>query len=146
MGVNTSSGIIIPDTESLTKEIANTVKTQTMKTKKLYDTNMEVLTLVLTELQHRNIKLFETQSLLYKFVEEIKFPHTISWRHRNTNMFGRKPFYSQANYDPVVNWLLDRKVITRLPESNVIKYTVNKSMLANLKDLSPTYFTNNQNG
>jgi hypothetical protein len=116
-----------------------------MKTKKLYETNMEVLTVVLTELQHRNIKLFETQSLLYKFVEEIKFPHTISWRHRNTNMFDRKPFYSQANYDPIVNWLLDRNVISRLPESKIIKYTVNANKLANLKDLTPTYFANSKN-
>lgn len=124
----------------LTKEIANTVKTQRMKTKKLYETNMEVLTIVLTELQHRNIKLFETQSLLYKFVEEIKFPYTINWRRSNTNMFDRKPFYSQANYDPIVNWLLDRNVISRLPETKVIKYTVNTNKLANLKDLTPTYF------
>ena len=108
---------------------------------------MEVLTVALTELQQRNISLFETQSLLFKFIEEIKFPFTIHWRERKSwvkNM-DRLPFYSQVNYMPIVNWLLDRGVITRMPETKAIKYMVNQRKLANLKDLSPTYFTNNQN-
>ena len=143
MGVNTLSRMGREDMVLPTKEIANTVKTQRMKTKKLYETNMEVLTLVLTELQHRNLTLFQTQSLMYKFVEEIKFPHTIKWR-TITSTYNRKPFYSQVNYNPVVNWLIDRDIVTRLPETGIIKYKVNQNNLANLKDLSPTYFTNNQ--
>jgi hypothetical protein len=120
-----------------------------MKTKKLYETNMDVVLATLSSLNNSGIKEFETRNLFYKFIEEIKFPYTINWRKPSyiwsSNSYHRKPYYMPNNYQPVEAWLLDRGIITivetiRGTKQLVYKYQVNHGKMANV-DFSPKYTT-----
>ena len=122
-----------------------------MRTKRLYEGNMEVVHTTLAELGNRNIRQFETKSLFYKFIEEIKFPMTISWRENNGgwygNNFDRAPFYSSRNYQGIESWLVDRGIISiektiKGTKQLVYNYNVNFKALAELKDFSPKYTSN----
>lgn len=84
--------------------------------KRLYDNNMEVLMSVLTELSSSNISDFRSKQQLLIFIEEIKFPHMIEWREKrySAEKFANRTtsFYSQRNYEPIIDWLLERGVLT----------------------------------
>ena len=121
-----------------------------MRSRKLANVNMEVLMTVLTELNSRNINEFQTKGLYLKFLEEIKFPMTISWRENSGGWtyknFDRQNFYDGRNYEPVMNWLEDRKIISCEPyirgtKQQCYKYKVNHSAMAELDDFSPIYHT-----
>ena len=113
------------------------------KSKQLYEVNSEVLMSVLTELNNRNIKGFNTQQSLMAFIEEIKFPHLNKWRDRGYGKPNR-PFWANRNYEPIVDWLVDRKILiheTRLrgKKQLIHHYDVHQSALSELSDLSPYY-------
>ena len=111
-------------------------------TKELRGSNVQDLMTVLTELNTRNISEFLSKDKLNLFVEEIKFPMTIEWRSRSSYRKNRA-FYSPTNYAPIIDWLLDRNVLTYVKVPRGKRYTYNfkvhQSALAELDDLSPFY-------
>ncbi len=104
------------------------------KTKKLYRTNIETRDKFIDLLISQKTPGFKTQSLLYKTIEDIKFPHLKRWKS-----IGDFPHYISANYTPIVDWLLDHKILFRHNIQNRIVYFVNQSKLSTTINYSPIY-------
>lgn len=107
------------------------------KTKRLYAPNMEALGKTLNDLKTGRITSFPIQNRFYVFLEMIKFPWLMKWHERNNNF--KTPYYTAQNHRPVINWLLDRGIISKKKETNCVRWNVNQKALDNLSDLSPTY-------
>lgn len=149
MGANTSSRLGQSDMDLLTKEIANTVKTQRMKTKSLNSNSMDSAMQLIDQIWDKRIDAFETQSLLYKEIEDIKFPHLSRVRNRQHNHYfannigpspyDRKPYYMPNNYQPIVKWLMHNGILTRYTNANVIVYKVNRERITEIPTWKNTY-------
>ena len=95
------------------------------------------------------IEEFETQSLLYKAIEDIKFPHLCRTRNLQRNHYyanthgpspyDRKPYYMPNNYQPIVNWLMHNGILTRYTNANVIVYKVNRERIMEIPTWKNTY-------
>ena len=95
------------------------------------------------------IEVFETQSLLYKAIEDIKFPHLRRTRAYLRNQYPfhniipspyeRKPYYMPNNYQPIVNWLMHNGILTRYTNANVIVYKVNRERIMEIPTWKNTY-------
>ena len=149
MGANTLSRMGREDMVFPTKEIANTVKTQRMKTKSLNNNSMDCVEHLINQIWDNRIEEFETQSLLYKTIEDIKFPHLRKVRNRQHNHYfannylpspyDRKPYYMPNNYQPIVRWLMHNRILTRHTNANVIVYKVNRERILEIPTWKNTY-------
>ena len=109
-----------------------------MKTKKLYSTNHSVLTTAIKQITNEGIVKFETQSSLYCFIEDIKFPFLKKWRNGNN----AQPHYVPVNYIPVIDWMLSYGLLTKVEgyRKNVIAYEVTALLpLYSLRTPETTY-------
>jgi hypothetical protein len=104
------------------------------KSKKLYGVNIDARDKFINLLIREKISGFRTQSILYKALEEIKFPYLKNWAS-----IGDFPHYAPVNYTPIVDWLLDRGILTKHRIQNRIVYFVNQSKLSGKINYSPIY-------
>lgn len=120
-----------------------------MKTKSLNNNSMDCAMELIDHIWDSRIEEFETQSLLYKTIEDIKFPHCKRTRNRQhkhyiENNYGpspydRKPYYMPNNYQPILRWLMHNKILTRYTNANVIVYKVNRERIMEIPTWKNTY-------
>jgi len=124
-----------------------------MKTKRLNDNSMATVLEIIDQIWDRRIDQFDTQSLLYRFIEDIKFPHLKRTRarqsdyisnvgHGRDNPYERKPYYMPCNYQPIVNWLMHNEILSKrqsMGRVNVIEYMVDRERIMEIPNFRNTY-------
>jgi len=104
-----------------------------MKKVKLYSRNQEVFNKAVKCLIEKPIIRFESQSQLYRFIEDIKNPWIKTSVYRNNRSLG----YMPVNYEPIVLKLMEFGIISKDINTNSngintkIKYNVNREILQN---------------
>ena len=90
-------------------------------TSQLAGSNIDARDQVIDKIIKDDIQVFHTQRSLYRLIEDIKFPHLKNspWRKDTGND------YSPNNYFPIVRWMLDRGLLTKIEQTNRIVYLVN---------------------
>lgn len=103
---------------------------------------------LIDQIWDNRIEEFETQSLLYKTIEDIKFPYLRNRRNRQqnhyfanntTSPYDRKPYYMPNNYQPIVKWLMHNGILTRYTNANIIVYKVNRERIMEIPTWKNTY-------
>lgn len=112
---------------------------------KLYNDNFNVAKQVINHIAENQITGFKTQSELYCLIEDFKNPDLTGVRERREG-YGTSPntpVYSQNNYTPIVDWMLNNGLIERTQgyRKNVIAYTVTSLLpiYAAAKRISDSY-------
>lgn len=111
---------------------------------KLYSDNFTVAKQVINHIATNQITGFKTQNELYCLIEDIKFPNLSSIRRdRSSYTSPNTPVYSQVNYTPIVEWMVNHGLIQRTQgyRKNVIAYNVTSLLpiYAAAKRISDTY-------
>lgn len=91
----------------------------------LYSKNLSVAIATIKKIKDCKIIKFNSQNALYSFIEDIKNPGLQSYRDRYRS--GHGPYYTPANYDGIVKYLIDNGVLENSRKGNRYIFTVNKS-------------------
>jgi hypothetical protein len=96
----------------------------------LYSKNLNVAKTAAKLIAENHITRFHTQNALYVFMEDIKNPFLTNYRKRH-NITKRPAYTGYQNYDPIINYLIEKNVLTRSRGSYRVSYSVNKENLSN---------------
>jgi len=96
----------------------------------IYSTNLNVAKKAAKLIAENHITRFHTQNALYVFMEDIKNPFLTNYRKRH-NIVKRPAYTGYQNYDPIINYLIEKGVFTRNRGSYRVSYSVNKENLSN---------------
>ena len=95
----------------------------------IYSKNLNVAKTAAKQISEKRIIRFKTQNALYIFMEDIKNPFLKNYRERNKM---KTPAYTgYQNYDPSINYLIEKGILKRNRGSYRVVYEVNKENLSN---------------
>ncbi len=94
--------------------------------RRLYNRNLQTAKVAQMLINKNRILRFKSQNSLYIFLEDIKNPNLKNARLR---FRPKQPYYQgKQNYGPIVDRLIERKILFTVPNGNRIEYHVNKRL------------------